>query len=48
MMTAVRALDFYNNISLGKNCNEHGCKIDGLVVVAVILSIFILFRSFNQ
>jgi len=28
MMTAVRALDFYNNISLGKNCNEQGCKID--------------------
>ena len=26
MMTAIRALDFYNNISSGKNCNEHGCK----------------------
>ena len=29
MMTALRALDFFNNISAGKNCNEHGCKIDG-------------------
>jgi uncharacterized protein YyaL (SSP411 family) len=28
MMTAIRALDFFNNISLGKNCNEKGCKID--------------------
>ena len=28
MMTAIRALDFFNNISLGKNCNEQGCKID--------------------
>jgi len=29
MMTAIRALDFFNNISEGKNCNEQGCKIDG-------------------
>ena len=28
MMTALRALDYFNNISLGKNCNEQGCKID--------------------
>jgi len=28
MMTAIRALDFYNNIVSGKNCNERGCKID--------------------
>ena len=28
MMTAIRALDFFNNISLGKNCNDQGCKID--------------------
>ncbi len=28
MMTAIRALDFYNNINSGKNCNEQGCKID--------------------
>jgi uncharacterized protein YyaL (SSP411 family) len=28
MMTAIRALDFYNNISSGKNCNELGCKIN--------------------
>jgi uncharacterized protein len=28
MMTAIRALDFFNNISSGKNCNELGCKIN--------------------
>ena len=28
MMTALRALDFFNNISSGKNCNEQGCKLD--------------------
>ena len=28
MMTGIRALDFFNNISSGKNCNEQGCKID--------------------
>ena len=28
MMTAIRALDFFNNIESGKNCNERGCKID--------------------
>ena len=28
MMTAVRAIDFYNNVNSGKNCNEQGCKID--------------------
>ena len=28
MMTAIRALDFFNNISSGKNCNEQGCKIN--------------------
>jgi uncharacterized protein YyaL (SSP411 family) len=27
MMTAIRALDYFNNISSGKNCNEQGCKI---------------------
>ena len=26
MMTAIRALDYFNNISNGKNCNEQGCK----------------------
>ena len=26
MMTAIRALDFFNNIKNGKNCNEQGCK----------------------
>ncbi len=26
MLTAVRAIDFYSNISSGKNCNEQGCK----------------------
>ena len=28
MMTALRALDYFNNVSLGKNCNDQGCKID--------------------
>ena len=28
MMTAVRAVDFFNNIKEGKNCNEKGCKTD--------------------
>jgi uncharacterized protein YyaL (SSP411 family) len=28
MMTAIRAVDFFNNINSGKNCNEQGCKID--------------------
>jgi uncharacterized protein YyaL (SSP411 family) len=28
MMTAIRALDFFNNINSGKKCNEQGCKTD--------------------
>ena len=28
MMTSLRAIDFYNNILKGKNCNEQGCKVD--------------------
>ena len=28
MMTAIRAIDFFNNIKEGKICNEQGCKID--------------------
>ncbi len=28
MMTSLRALDFFNNVKQGKNCNELGCKID--------------------
>ncbi len=28
MMTSIRAIDFYNNIKDGKNCDEKGCKID--------------------
>ena len=28
MMTSLRAIDFFNNINNGKNCNEQGCKID--------------------
>ena len=27
MMTTVRAIDYYNNINSGKNCNEQGCII---------------------
>ena len=29
MMTSLKAIDFFNNIKDGKNCNEKGCKIDG-------------------
>ena len=28
MMTALRALDFFNNVNSGKNCNELGCATD--------------------
>ena len=28
MMTSVKALDFYNNIQEGKNCNVNGCKFN--------------------
>ena len=28
MMTAIRALDFFNNVNSEKNCNEQGCKIN--------------------
>ena len=28
MMTSLRALDFFNNIQEGKNCNDQGCKLD--------------------
>ena len=28
MMTSLRAIDFFNNIKKGKNCNEQGCKTD--------------------
>ena len=28
MMTSLRAIDFFNNVNEGKNCNEQGCKID--------------------
>ena len=28
MMTSLKAIDFFNNIKDGKNCNERGCKID--------------------
>ena len=28
MMTAIRALDFFNNINSEKKCNELGCKIN--------------------
>ena len=28
MMTSLRAIDYFNNIKDGKNCNEQGCKVD--------------------
>ncbi len=27
MMTSIKALDFFNNVNEGKNCNEEGCTI---------------------
>ncbi len=28
MMTSLRAIDYFNNVKQGKNCNEKGCKVD--------------------
>ena len=28
MMTSLRAIDYFNSIENGKNCDEQGCKID--------------------
>ena len=28
MMTSLRAIDFFNNIKAGRNCNEQGCNIN--------------------
>ena len=28
MMTSLKAIDFFNNVKDGKNCDERGCKID--------------------
>ena len=28
MMTSLKAIDYFNSIKEGKNCNEQGCKID--------------------
>tara|TARA_B100000886_G_scaffold94939_1_gene62876 strand:+ start:184 stop:1914 length:1731 start_codon:yes stop_codon:yes gene_type:complete len=28
MMTSLRAIDYFNEVYAGKNCNEEGCKID--------------------
>ena len=28
MMTSLKAIDYFNNIKDGKNCNERGCRID--------------------
>ena len=28
MITSLRAIDFFNNVKEGKNCNEQGCSID--------------------
>ena len=29
MMTSLKAIDFFNNVKNGKNCNEQGCDVDG-------------------
>ena len=28
MMTSLRAIDYFNNVKDGKNCNEQGCKVN--------------------
>ena len=28
MMTSLRAIDYFNEVYAGKNCNEEGCKLD--------------------
>ena len=28
MMTSLRAIDFFNNVKEGKNCDDQGCNID--------------------
>jgi hypothetical protein len=28
MITAIKALDFFNSKSSGKNCDEQGCKLN--------------------
>ena len=28
MMSSLRAIDFFNNVKAGKNCNEFGCALD--------------------
>ena len=28
MMTSLKAIDYFNNIKDGKNCNEQGCKLN--------------------
>ena len=30
MMTAIRAIDFFDNINAGKNCNDQGCKLNDI------------------
>ena len=27
MISSIKSIDYFNEISLGKNCNENGCKI---------------------
>ena len=29
MMTSLKAIDFFNNVKNGKNCNEQGCDVHG-------------------
>ena len=29
MMTSLKAIDFFNNVKNGKNCDEQGCYVDG-------------------
>ena len=28
MLSSLRAIDFFNNVKAGKNCNESGCALE--------------------
>ena len=47
MMTSIRAIDFFNNIQDGKNCNEQGCKIDGKKINWIIWLVLVILWNYG-
>ena len=43
MMTAIRALDFFNNIISGKHCNEQGCKRNDKKINWIVWLILVIY-----